>query len=85
MKNVYVVYAKVGRGTWENILETPSRKVFEETIYGMFDVQEMVQVITKYRGERGDYLLVSFCNKSPRDSFDLQKVYRFLPKKGGKI
>ena len=81
MKNVYVVYAKVGRGHWENILETPSREVFEQTIYGMFGVEEMVQVITKYRGEKGDYLLVAFNNKSPKDSFDLQKVYRFLPKR----
>lgn len=81
MKNVYVVYAKRGRGPWENVLETPSRKVFEETIYGFFEQPEMIQVLTKYRGELGDYLLVAFNNKSPKDSFDLQKVYRFLPKK----
>ena len=81
MKNVYVVYAKRGRGPWENVLETPSRQTFEECIYGFFDVPDMIQVITKYRGERGDYLLVAFNNKSPKDTFDLQKVYRFLPKR----
>lgn len=80
MPNLYVVYVKAARGKWEQILETPSRQVFEQTIYGLFDVEPMVQVITKYKEPRGEHLLVAFNNKAPKDSFDLEKVYRYLPK-----
>lgn len=80
MPNLYVVYVKVARGKWEQILETPSRQVFEQTIYGLFDVEPMLQVITKYKEPRGEHLLVAFNNKAPKDSFDLEKVYKYLPK-----
>lgn len=80
MNNVYIVYIKVSRGKWEQVLETPSRRVFEETIYGLFEMEPMVQVITKYKEPRGEHILVAFNNKAPKDSFDLEKVYRFLPK-----
>ena len=81
MSGTYVIYVKRFREPWEVILETPSRKTFQDTIYGLFDCPEMLRVFAKFKEPKGEHILVAFNNKAPKDSFDLAKVYRFLPKK----
>ena len=82
MRNVYVIYTNVNRTGWNIILETPNRRLFQDTLYALFDVKEHISVISKYRSDYGDYLLACFHNHDAKNSIDLSKTYRFLPKKG---
>lgn len=80
MKGLYVVYTNINREGWKKTLQTPNRNTFEYYLSRLMTYDEPTAVITKYQTEKGDYPLVSFHNKCKGRTYDLQKVYRLLPK-----